>query len=179
MSGPTVTFKRLNEIEGLEAFDDYAIDIDGNLWSFKYKKPRKLRPGWAKKRGSYLFVRLSDKKGNIQNFYIHNLVCRAFLPNHCNSRTIRYKDGNTANNAVTNIEWVGKKTENGVHESDTIKLNKELSDYIKLVHFAAIKKEIPVPNTYEFFHHILNESLNDYISRCGLKKVMYQLEQLL
>jgi hypothetical protein len=55
-------------------------------------------------------------------------------------------------------------------------LNKDLSDFIKLVHLSAIKKGIPVPDTYEFFHGMLNESLEEYINRYGLKKTMFQIQ---
>jgi hypothetical protein len=61
-------------------------------------------------------------------------------------------------------------------DTDRLSLSKDLSDYIKLVHLSAIKKNIPVPDTYEFFHGILNESLEEYINRYGLKKMMYQIE---
>jgi len=111
----------------------------------------------------------------IKSFYVHQLVCRAFLPNHTNSWGIRHKDGDVTNNALDNLEWLGRKTEKGL-DTDTLQLNKELSDFIKLVHLSAIKKGIPVPDTYEFFHGILNESLEEYINRFGLKKLMYQIE---
>jgi hypothetical protein len=71
-----------------------------------------------------------------------------------------------------------KKEIDGSIESDTdrLVLSKDLSDFIKLVHLSAIKKNIPVPDTYQFFHGILNESLEEYINRYGLKKTMYLLE---
>jgi hypothetical protein len=73
--------------------------------------------------------------------------------------------------------WV-EKVIDGVNEFDTdrLKLSKELSDYIKLIHLSAMEKNIPVGDTYEFFHKILNESLEEYVNRFGLKKIMYQLE---
>jgi hypothetical protein len=120
-------------------------------------------------------VNLSNGKGKIKSFYVGRLVALAFLPNHTNSWGVRYKDGDITNNALSNLSWLGKKTEHGL-STDIITLNKELSDYIKLVHLSAIKKGIPVPDTYEFFHEILNQSLNDYINRYGLKKTIYQLE---
>jgi serine kinase of HPr protein (carbohydrate metabolism regulator) len=80
---------------------------------------------------------------------------------------------------LENLEWLGRKKEiDGSIESDTdrLVLSKDLSDFIKLVHLSSIKKDIPVPDTYEFFHGILNESLEEYINRYGLKKTMYLLE---
>jgi hypothetical protein len=120
-------------------------------------------------------VNLANGKGKMKSFYVGRLVALAFLPNHTNSWGVRYKDGDITNNALTNLEWLGKRTETGLN-TDTIELSKELSDYIKLIHLSAIKKGIPVPDTYEFFHNILNQSLEDYVNRYGLKKTMYILE---
>jgi hypothetical protein len=120
-------------------------------------------------------VNLANGKGKMKSFYVGRLVALAFLPNHTNSWGVRYKDGDITNNALTNLEWLGKRTETGLN-TDTIELSKELSDYIKLIHLSAIKKGIPVPDTYEFFHNILNQSLEEYVNRYGLKKTMYILE---
>ena len=39
-------FRRLNEIDDYEDFSDYAIDVEGILWSLKYKEPRKRKLIW-------------------------------------------------------------------------------------------------------------------------------------
>ena len=159
----------------MEDYKFYYVDMDGSIYSHKHKKLRKLRTHPVSKTIPYLTVKLSNGKGVIKSFYVGRLVALAFLPNHTNSWGVRYKDGDITNNALTNLEWLGKRTETGLN-TDTIELSKELSDYIKLIHLSAIKKGIPVPDTYEFFHNILNQSLDDYISRYGLKKTMYILE---
>lgn len=174
-----VPTKEVCKIEGLEEYKFYFVTIDGNVFSNKYLKIRKLKPCWSNGKKSYQIVKLSNGKGNIKSFYVHQLVCKAFLPNHTDSWGIRHKDGDVTNNALENLEWLGRKREvNGTIESDTdrLTLSKDLSDFIKLVHLSAIKKGIPVPDTYEFFHGILNESLEEYINRYGLKKTMYMIE---
>jgi hypothetical protein len=170
-----ITRKEISKIPGMEDYKFYYVDMDGSIYSHKHKKLRKLRTHPVSKTIPYLTVKLSNGKGVIKSFYVGRLVALAFLPNHTNSWGVRYKDGNVTNNALTNLEWLGKKTEHGLN-TDTIQLSKELSDYIKLIHLSAMKKGIPVPDTYEFFHNILNQSLEDYISRYGLKKTMYILE---
>jgi hypothetical protein len=173
-----ITKKDLCNIEGMEEYKFYFVTINGDIYSHKYKKIRKLKTYSLSDTKSYQVIRISDGKGNIKSFYVHQLVAKAFLPNHTNSWGIRHKDGDVTNNALSNLEWLGRKKEiDGVIESDTdrLTLSKELSDFIKLVHLSAIKKEIPVPDTYEFFHGILNESLEEYINRYGLKKTMYIL----
>jgi hypothetical protein len=154
------TTRKISDIEGMENYKFYFATINGDIYSNKFKKLRKLKIHSVGKNRSYRVVQLSDGKGNAKSFYVHQIICKAFLPNHTNS-------------------WLGRKKEiDGVIESDTdrLVLSKDLSDYIKLVHLSAIKKNIPVPDTYEFFHGILNESLEEYVNRFGLKKMMYLLE---
>jgi hypothetical protein len=171
--------KQISDIEGMENYKFYSVSSNGEIYSHKYHKKRKLKEYWSNGKRSYRVVQLSDGKGNKRSFYVHQIVCKAFLPNHSNSWGIRHKDGDVTNNALENLEWLGRKREiDGVIESDTdrLMLNKDLSDFIKLVHLSAIKKGIPVPDTYEFFHGMLNESLEEYINRYGLKKMMYQIQ---
>ena len=171
--------KRISDIEGMEKYKFYFVTTEGEIYSHKYKKLRKLKQYWSTSNKSYKVIQLSDGKGNRKSFYIHRIVVSAFLPNHTNSWGIRHKDGDVTNNALENLEWLGRRKErDGVIglDTDRLELNEDLSDYIKLVHLSAIKKGIPVPDTYEFFHGILNESLNEYINRFGLKKTMYQIE---
>jgi hypothetical protein len=167
--------RELSEIPGMEEYKFYYIDMNGDIYSHKYIKPRKLRTFKHNGPKPYIMVNLSNGKGKLKSFYIGRLVALAFLPNHTDSWGIRYKDGNLTNNSLSNIEWVGRKTEKGL-DTDTITLSKEISDYIKLVHLSAIKKGIPVPDTYEFFHGMISQSLEDYVNRFGLKKTMYILE---
>lgn len=170
--------KPLSALEGLEKYKNYFVTLNGEIFSTKRKRPKRLKEYWSNGKRSYRVVQITDGTGKKRSFYIHQLVCKAFLPNHSNSWGIRHKDGDRTNNALSNLEWMGRKRIiGGTVELDTerLTLDKELTDYIKLVHLSAIKKGIPVPDTYEFFHNILSESLDEYISRFGLKKTMYQL----
>jgi hypothetical protein len=171
--------KEICKIPGLEDFKFYYVTTEGEIYSHKHKNLRKLKPCWSNGKKNYLLIRLCDGKGNKKSFYVHQIVLKAFRPNHTNSWGIRHKDNNKENNALSNLEWLGRRREreDGTIELDTdrLELSRELSDYIKLVHLACIQKGIPVPDTYEFFHGILKESLNEYISRYGLKKTMFAL----
>jgi hypothetical protein len=171
--------KDICKIEGLEEYKFYFVTIDGDVFSRKYLKIRKIKPCWSNGKKSYQIVKLTNGKGKAKSFYVHQLICRAFLPNPTNSYGVRHLDGDVTNNALSNLEWLGRKREidgNIELDTDRLVLSKDLSDYIKLVHLSAIKKNIPVPDTYEFFHAILNESLTEYVNRFGLKKTMYLLE---
>lgn len=53
---------------------------------------------------NYLFVFLY-KNGKPKKYWIHKLVANAFIPNPKNLYLVGYKDGNTLNNNVDNLEW--------------------------------------------------------------------------
>ena len=176
-----VLTKEICKLPGMEDYKFYYVTSEGEVYSNKYKKIRKLKQYWSncKHRPSYKVVQLSNGKGKHRSYYVHRLVCESFTPNHTNSKKVRHKDGDVSNNALSNLEWIGRKREiNGTIELDTdrLVLSKEMSDYIKLVHLSALEKNIPVGDTYEFFHKILNESLDEYVNRFGLKKIMYQIQ---
>lgn len=171
--------KQISDIEGMENYKFYFVTTDGEIYSNKYKKQRKLKQHWSNGNHSYKVVQLSDGRGNHRSFYVHRIVAEAWIPNPTNSWGIEHIDKNVCNNSLSNLRWIGRKKErDGIIglDTDRLELSEDLSNYIKLVHDAAIKKNIPVPDTYEFFHGILNESLEEYINRYGLKKTMYQLE---
>ena len=177
MSG---TLKDLTEVEGMELYERYSVDTEGYIWSYKQRMPKRLKTSWAGKKDHYRIVSLKDINGKVRSFYVHRLVALAFLPNPENSWGLIHIDGNVHNNSLDNLKWMGKRvySDSGELDTDTLKLSKELSDYIKLVHRACITKGVPVPNDYEFFQGMINESLEEYINRYGLKKTMHQLTNL-
>jgi hypothetical protein len=169
----TPRIKKLSDIKGLESFLHYGVDTEGNVYSWKNKKPRILRPGWAKRRGGYLFVRLSDINGNKKNMFVHRLVCMAYLPCGDFTLEVNHLNRNQQDNRLENLQWITP--------NENKKYNKEvkgfvLDDYIttkiKEVHIASIRKGLPVPDGYSFLNSILEGALENHINQYGLRKVM-------
>lgn len=94
--------------------EKYEVSSLGNV---RNKKTGRILKPVVK--GGYLGVGLSniiEKK----NFRVHQLVCKAFIPNIQNKPQINHKDKNKANNNVNNLEWVTAK-ENNEHRSFGVK----------------------------------------------------------
>ena len=54
-------------------------------------------------------------KNNIQTLHwVHRLIASAFIANPSTLKEVNHKDGNRANNAVENLEWV-TRAENNQH----------------------------------------------------------------
>ena len=78
----------------------YAIDKDGNVWSYKHKKYLKQNVS-----NGYLGVSLVDKQNNIKRYNVHRLVAITYLPNKEKLPCVNHKDENKLNNSLENLEW--------------------------------------------------------------------------
>lgn len=74
------------------------IDIDNNRRLAKYLTPTAIRKG-------YLKVCLWNGGERIER-YVHRLVASAFIENPGHLPQVNHKDGDPANNEVSNLEWV-------------------------------------------------------------------------
>ena len=88
----------MRKISGFE--NSYAVTEDGRVWSYKTGAWLKPRTGGK----GYLVVSLC-KDGKPQNYYIHRLVARAYVPNEHKAPNVNHKDGSKRNNAASNLEW--------------------------------------------------------------------------
>lgn len=173
--------KWFKDIEGLSNFSDYAIDTDGNVWSYKYNTPRILKPGWAYRRGSYLYVCVVDNQGKRQNLYIHRLVARAFIPtdNH-KIKEVTHLNGNLSDNRIENLDWI-KKGENRKKKkknTDTgYELDITITKRIKDIHTASVRKGLTIPSSYDFMKEIIEKGIQEHVRQYGLQKILYQMNQ--
>lgn len=94
-------------------YDDYLIGSSGTIISYKYNKPRILKP-FLDSQGRYYMIVLC--KNNIKRKkLVHRLVCEAFVENPNNYNVVNHKDHNTHNNCYKNLEWV--TTQMNIHHS--------------------------------------------------------------
>lgn len=89
----------------------YEVDTGGNVWSF-HRGGRKRITNHVGHSG-YHRVCLS-KNGQTRHIKVHRLVAAAFIENPENKKCINHKDGNPANNNLSNLEWV-THSENHLH----------------------------------------------------------------
>lgn len=86
-------------------FPDYAVTVNGQVWSYKSKKW--LNPG--KDPGGYLRVVLCDGKMHTQK--VHRLVLEAHVGPCSDGMQCRHLNGNPADNRLKNLKW-GTQSEN-------------------------------------------------------------------
>lgn len=91
---------------------DYKIDENGDIWSFKYSEPRKLK-GWT---GSSPYLQIGLSKNNeVSRYLIHRLVAETYLDNPGNLPIVHHKNNNTFDNSPNNLEWTTQQK--NIHES--------------------------------------------------------------
>ncbi len=169
--------KFISEIEGMENFKDYAIDTDGIVYSFKNNKKRILKPSWKRRVGDKRYgkyVCLIDSYGKIRSFTIARLVSLAFIPTDNTNRAIRYINGDRNDNRVSNLEWYYTlpKNEKEKVKVDNFIIENELLNKIKNLHNASIQKGLKVPDTNEFLNKIVDDAIQEYAMRYGLRRFL-------
>ena len=97
------------DVVGFEGL--YAVDTDGNVWSFWFGKERILKS--AKDGKGHLKVILC-KDGKHKTVAVHRLVAIAFILNPENKPEINHKNGIKTDNRIENLEWV-TSSENKIH----------------------------------------------------------------
>lgn len=91
----------------IKDFDDYLIRGNGDVYSLKYKKPRKLKQTLNKNRGNYYQVGLCSNNKR-KTCYVHRLVAEAFIPNPYGFDTIDHIDCDTTNNKINNLQYLSR-----------------------------------------------------------------------
>lgn len=96
----------MNEIfKNIEDYSDYKVSNLGNVISVKYGKTRILKQ--RKTKNGYLRVALY-KDNCYKNFYVHQLVAKAFIPNPNDLLVVNHINEKKNDNRVCNLEWCTK-----------------------------------------------------------------------
>lgn len=166
-------------MEGLQEFAGYAIDVNGNVWSYKNNKIKKLKPGWAKSRDGYLSIRLADPRGKKHSFYIHRLVALAFIPtDNCKEKRVKHLNGDITDNRVENLDWYRRGESRKKGENDKgYELDITITKRIKDIHTASVRKGLTIPSSYDFMKEIIEKGIQEHVRQYGLQKILHQMNQ--
>lgn len=84
--------KVMKSLPGLLIYPDGRILYEETL---EPKKTGELK--------GYKYISIGKRK-----YYVHKLVAEAFIPNPEDKKVVIHKDGNLANNDVSNLEWASR-----------------------------------------------------------------------
>ena len=177
-----IPYKEISKIKGMEGYKGYYVDIEGNIWSARRKRFRKLNPSWStNKENPFLKVLLHDcntKKANW--FYVHKLVSSAFLSEEHEGSYLIHKNNNHRDNSLKNLVWTdvrpgGKRKEKVDYRAKEYMLSDKVRREIDLVHRAALEKGLHMSESFSFINEVVEDMLEEYCSKRGLKKILYRM----
>lgn len=92
----------------IDGYPNYAVDAIGNVYSFNRARLLKWYRGKGVERPHVTLCH----NGVYKKFFIANLVATYFVTNPKPNvyKYVKYKDGNSANNNYTNLEWCRNQT---------------------------------------------------------------------
>jgi hypothetical protein len=110
--------------------EKYEVSSNGEVKSLERKVNHNGRTRTVKERvlatslrAGYKIVKL-NKNGKQETFYVHRLVCAAYIENPENKPEVNHKDGNKLNNDYRNLEWCTHQ-ENVIHAYQTGLINRK------------------------------------------------------
>ena len=102
------------ELKPMTNHPDYAVTPQGDVYSKKSGRWKKLRP--QADTDGYLQVRLYENGKNRLTF-VHRLVAEMYIPRPRNCNEVNHIDGHKQNNSVDNLEWCSRR-DNILHGHD-------------------------------------------------------------
>lgn len=91
----------MNELKQIPGYEGlYAVNESGQVYSFRTGRMLTLRPN----SNGYLRADLYKHSKRDQRL-VHRLVAEMFLPNSEGKKEINHKNGNRADNRLSNLEW--------------------------------------------------------------------------
>ena len=93
----------MNKLKKVPGFSGYFVSADGKVYSKKRGNELvELSPSTAT---GYAHVKFSNGPEK-QNFQVHRLVARLFIPNRKKLEIVNHIDGNKLNNKPSNLEYI-------------------------------------------------------------------------
>ena len=133
-------------------YEDYSVDEDGNVYSMKFGKIKKIKP--RKDRGGYLAVGLL-KNGKQKTFSVHRLLYSAFVGDIPDKMFIDHIDRNKTNNKLDNLRLVTAQQNQFNRDPRGYSWDKEMKKwraYIKLngktIHLGLFNTELEAKAAY-------------------------------
>ena len=105
----------------IEGYENYSITKEGDVYSLKWDKKRKLKPQKASQsKKGYVQVRLYDESGELGRLqYVHRLVWQNFVGEIPDGLEIDHLDGNPRNNSIENLQLLSRRDNTHKYQRET------------------------------------------------------------
>lgn len=97
------------QIKPIPGFPEYFASEDGDIYSMKSGKIKKLSPFKSQSGKGYYSIALTNEKGQLKKVLVHRVIAITFIPNPDNLPEVDHKDNDIWNVKSSNLRWVTRK----------------------------------------------------------------------
>ncbi len=173
----------MENLTEIKNYDGYFLSKEGEVYSHKLSKPRKLKQQKATQSvKGYYQVRLYKKVDGSSVgtlYYVHRLMYETFVGEIPIDKQIDHIDGDTANNVVENLQLLTKRQNlKKYHKKKNFKFRQDrdimIKDYAELKTFAKVaEKHGCSPSTVWY---VINDVVLVHLKGGGFKRVPYTID---
>lgn len=142
----------------MQCLEKYLINENGDLLSFRRAEPYLMKRHTYKQGYQYYSIQVGKKN---MKFKVHRIVATTFLEPVRGKTMVNHKDGNRANNHVSNLEWCNN-SENQIHAFRVLKSR----------HGGKAKRKVMCVETGEVFESVSDAAIKRNTFRSAIRKVI-------
>jgi len=110
----------LQKIKRIPSYPEYGCDQDGNVYSFKFNKLKRLSPFFDR----YFRVHIMEKKNESVSKKVHRLVAETWLNDWDPNLQVDHIDRDPRNNKASNLRMVTQSQNNQNNAAKGVHYNK-------------------------------------------------------
>ena len=165
----------MENLKQIEDYQGYYLSVEGDVYSNKNTKPRKLKQQKASqsKKGYYQVRLYRESVGTL--FYVHRLMYETFVGKIPDDKQIDHIDGDTSNNVVENLQLLTKRQNMKKYHNKAFNYRQDrdimIKDYAEMKSMSKVARKHGCATSTVWY--VINDLVMKHLPGGGYKRIPY------